>query len=295
MIKKQLFSAALIVGIISSNYALSVSFAATTLDGQTYINSSGMKMVRVGSGSFEMGSDMGRNFWDEQPVHKVTISKGFYISQTEVTVEQFRQFKPEFSGSGNHLPYATGVSWYEAVEFCKWLSKKEGKTYRLPTEAEWEYACRAGTTGMYSSGSKAPKAGQANPWGLKNMHTGAREWCYDWYGDYAAGEQIDPVGSVSGIAKVVRGGLLDDGSRNRVRRIFDTSSTRASVAPSFGLRRWSMSTGADSEEKSGAGENTTEDKQVLQGLTGIEFGNKNMKDPKGQMNLDSVKNSAIKI
>ena len=192
---------------------LLASVAGALAEGFT--NSVGLEMVQIKPGSFEMGSDMGRNFWDEQPVHKVTISKEFYMSATEVTVDQFKQFKAEFVGSGDNLPYATGVSWYEATAFCEWLSKKEGKPYRLLTEAEWEYACRAGTTGMYSSGRKAPKAGQANPWGLKNMHTGAREWCYDWYGEYAAGEQVDPVGPDYGLTKVVRGGILDDGSRNR--------------------------------------------------------------------------------
>ena len=265
----------------------SALFTAATSQANEFTNSVGMKMVGINPGSFEMGSDMGRNFWDEQPVHKVTISKEFYISSTEVTVEQFKHFKAEFVGSGDNLPYATGVSWYEAAAFCKWLSKKEGKPYRLPTEAEWEYACRAGTTGMYSSGAKAPRAGQANPWGLKNMHTGAREWCYDWYGEYVGGEQVDPVGPDYGMAKVVRGGILDDGSRNRVRKIFDTSSTRASIAPSFGLHceSESIETGANENETT---KTVTEASEEFRGLTGTEYGNKKLEDAKGQMNLDSM-------
>ena len=252
-----------------------------------YTNSVGLEMVQIKPGSFEMGSDMGRNFWDEQPLHTVTISKEFYISATEVTVDQFKQFKAEFVGSGNNSPYATGVSWYEATAFCEWLTKKEGKPHRLPTEAEWEYACRAGTTGMYSSGTKAPKAGQANPWGLKNMHTGAREWCYDWYGEYVGGEQVDPVGPEYGLTKVVRGGILDDGSRNRVRKIFDTSSTRASIAPSFGLHYESESTEAGAVENETT-KTVTEASEVFRGLTGTEYGNSDLEDSKGQMNLDSV-------
>jgi hypothetical protein len=173
-----------------------------------------------------MGSTLGRDYWDEQPVHKVTISRAFYMSETEVTAKQYRQFRAE--------PYAAGVSWYEAAAFCEWLSKKQGRTYRLPTEAEWEYACRAGSTTLYSSGNKRPRAGQANAWGLKNMHTGVREWCLDWHGEYPAAEQVDPVGPEYGMARVVRGGLLDDGDKDKHREIFNASSNRASIAPGFG-------------------------------------------------------------
>jgi len=209
-------------------------FAEGTSQTQEFVNSVGIKMVKIGPGSFEMGSTLGRDYWDEQPVHKVTISKAFYISETEVTAQQFRQFKSEFKGNPDYFPYAAGVSWYEAVAFCKWLSKKQGKPYRLPTEAEWEYACRAGSTSLYSSGDRPPRAGQANAWGLKNMHTGVREWCHDWYGEYPAEKQVDPVGPKHGMARVVRGGLLDDGGKNKWREIFNASSSRASIAPGFG-------------------------------------------------------------
>jgi len=205
-----------------------------TSQARKFVNSVGIKMVKIDPGCFDMGSTLGRDYWDEQPVHKVTISKGFYISETEVTAKQFREFKSEFVGTAEYLPYAAGVSWYEAVEFCKWLSKKEDKSYRLPTEAEWEYACRAGTTTLYWSGDNPPRPGQANAWGLKNMHTGVREWCLDWYGEYPADEQVDPVGPKHGIARVVRGGLLDDGGKNKWREIFNASSSRASIAPAFG-------------------------------------------------------------
>ncbi|MHC4665947.1 MAG: formylglycine-generating enzyme family protein, partial [Planctomycetota bacterium] len=136
--------------------------AGRTSQADEFVNSVGMKMVKIGPSSFEMGSNLGRDYWDEQPVHKVTISSPFYISQTELTAKQFRQFKAEFVGTAEHLPYAAGVSWYEAVAFCDWLSKKEDRPYRLPTEAEWEYACRAGSTSLYSSGGKSPRAGRAN-------------------------------------------------------------------------------------------------------------------------------------
>jgi formylglycine-generating enzyme required for sulfatase activity len=107
-----------------------------------YTNTIGMKMVHIQRGHFMMGQDEGGD-WDEQPVHKVTITQPFYMSETEVTVEQFRQFRPNFTVIEEHGPYVAGISWYDAMAFCAWLSKKEGKPYRLPTEAEWEYACRA--------------------------------------------------------------------------------------------------------------------------------------------------------
>ena len=174
------------------------------------VSSVGMKFVEIPAGSFMMGDAKG--YWDSQPVHKVTISKAFRISVTEVTVEQYRKFRP-----GEEIVekdgIATGVSWHDAVAFCRWLSKKEGKTYRLPTEAEWEYACRG-----------------AGKWGLKNTLSGPREWCYDWYGDYHPGEVADPVGPAYGLTKVVRGGGLDSNNAK-----YATPANRAAIGPAFGI------------------------------------------------------------
>ena len=112
------------------------------------------------------------------------------------------------------------VTWHDAGAFCAWLSKKEGKPYRLPTEAEWEYACRAGTTTKFHTGDQltpddanfgrrpsAEKVGMHKPnvWGLFDMHGNVAEWCLDWYGPYESGEQTDPVGRASGYARSVRG------------------------------------------------------------------------------------------
>ncbi len=203
--------------------------------GESFTNSIGINLIHIEQGSFRMGSDLLRDNWDEKPVHNVTISKPFYMSETEITIEQFRQFRPDFQPTGGTEPSVAGVSWYDAVEFCKWLSEKEDIPYRLPTEAEWEYGCRAGTATLYSSGDEAPKEGYANPWGLKNMHTGVREWCWDFYGEYAPGDQVDPVGPEKGLTKIVRGGPLDNGSRDAQRKIFNACSNRGSIAASFGL------------------------------------------------------------
>ena len=147
-------------------------------------NSIGMKLVRIESGTFTMGQDgppmedylrqkrfgeMHKDFdridFDEKPSHKVTITQPFQIGVTEVTVAQFRQFDPEFKKKDPKSKPAdddavTGVTWDKAVAFCEWLSKKEGKTYRLPTEAEWEFACRAGTTTLFHTGDTLPDGHQ---------------------------------------------------------------------------------------------------------------------------------------
>jgi formylglycine-generating enzyme required for sulfatase activity len=194
--------------------------AAPAADGKaaSSTNSLGMKMVAIAPGSFLMGAETNEfnlgpktpeskdaPSWDETPRHRVNITRGFGLSEQEVTAEQFRQFKPDFQPADAFAPYATGVSWNDALAFCRWLSAREGKTYRLPTEAEWEYAGRAGTKTIFWSGDVPPRE-DVNPWGLKNMQSGPAEWCYDWHGEYPAAEQTDPVGYAAGWAKVVRGG-----------------------------------------------------------------------------------------
>ncbi|MCU1239067.1 MAG: aerobic sulfatase maturase family protein, partial [Candidatus Solibacter sp.] len=133
-------------------------------------NSIGIALVEIPAGSFQMGVDStpipaellkgpngviydrpsNEGDYDEAPVHQVTISKPFLLSVTEVTVEQFQKFRPGYRGSAHYAPYVSGVSWNDAVAFCEWLSKKEGKAYRLPTEAEWEYAARAGKRTLFT-------------------------------------------------------------------------------------------------------------------------------------------------
>ena len=151
-------------------------------------------VVRIEPGAFEMGSDSpipaeflkgpsgviydrpsAQGDYDEAPVHRVAITKPFLISATEITIDQFRQFRPDYNGYDHFAPYAAGVTWNDAVAFCQWLSKREGKPYRLPTEAEWEYAARAGTRSIFSSGTQPPAPETPNVWGVKNMHTGVAE------------------------------------------------------------------------------------------------------------------------
>ncbi len=137
-----------------------------------FANSAGMTLVRIEPGTFLMGQDGPplqiyslsthhgdfRNADpDEAPVREVTISHPFYMGVTEVTLGQYRQFDPGYrQGRGGDDEAASGISWHQAVAFCRWLSEKEGLPYRLPTEAEWEYACRAGTTTFFNTGDSLP-------------------------------------------------------------------------------------------------------------------------------------------
>ena len=146
-------------------------------------NSMGMKFMRIEAGSFTMGQDgtplrdylrqkqmarMHEEFeraeFDEKPAHKVTITQPFLMGVTEVTIGQYRQFDAVFAKNHKRPPAddeaVSSVTWEQAVAFCDWLSKKEGKPYRLPTEAEWEYACRAGTKSLFYTGDKLPDGHQ---------------------------------------------------------------------------------------------------------------------------------------
>jgi formylglycine-generating enzyme required for sulfatase activity len=221
--------------------AVALSAADRADEGKQFTNSIGMEFVRIEPGSFSMGESQtvplewrkgieysAQGDWDEHPVRRVTITRPFYIGTVEVTLDQFRQFKADFPASATEAPYAAGLSWYEAQAFCEWLSKKEGRSYRLPTEAEWEYAARAGTTTMFSSGATPPEPGVANAWGVKNMHTGVAEWVADWHGDYPEQDQKDPIGPATGFAKVIRGGGLDKRTPYYAR-----AANRAAYGPNF--------------------------------------------------------------
>lgn len=242
---------------------------------KTITNSIDMQLALIPTGEFAMGAGPMEEFVDiDERAHRVAISRPFYLGVYEVTLGQFRQFveatayKTEGEqGDGRNLGYTGGgsqfdtgpfswrdpgfpqddnhpvvlVSWNDAAEFCRWLSHKENRTYRLPTEAEWEWACRAGTTTRFSSGddestltkvanihtvqpkddSKAVFWGdgyaftlpvgsfQPNPFGLYDMHGNVQEWCVDWYEPdyYARSPKIDPQGPTKSTDKrSVRGG-----------------------------------------------------------------------------------------
>ncbi len=208
---------------------------------KAHVNGLGMRLLRIEPGSFLMGSPQGGDF-DERPVHRVTISRPFYLCATEVTNAQYEQFDPAHGKLRGKLGMSKEddeavifVSWHEADRFCRWLSEREGRPYRLPTEAEWEYACRAGTTTEYWTGktledkafhknarmtwfpdpARTPKGDLVslavgrtppNPWGLFDMHGNVEEWCQDWYGPYEPGDEVDPVGRARGDFRVTRGG-----------------------------------------------------------------------------------------
>jgi len=201
--------------------------------GTGFTNSLGMRMIRIESGTFTMGEGKGIYDYDELPLHKVSITQALYMAATEVTNAQYEAFSPEHRKVRGKRGFSTKddeavifVSWQEANAFCRWLSVKESKPYRLPTEAEWEYACRAGTSTSYNTGDNLPRAYHknqnhmrtykpveirvgvtpSNAWGLYDMHGNVEEWCYDWYGPYPPETQTNPVGYTSGIMKVTRGG-----------------------------------------------------------------------------------------
>ena len=198
--------------------------AETPASAGAVVNSLGMRMVEVPAGTFVMGSPPGAPLrQEEEAPRRVTLTRAFRISATEVTQRQWLAVMASNRSpqQGDDLP-VNSVSWREAQEFCLELSRKEGATYRLPTEAEWEYACRAGggepagganlaAVGWYadnSAGTTHP-TGQKDPnaWGLHDMLGNVAEWTLDAYGPYPrVEEQSDPGGPATGTTRVVRGG-----------------------------------------------------------------------------------------
>ena len=234
--------------------------------GQVLKGELGIEMVKIPAGEFMMGSPESRSLWPkpqswryrDERQRKVIISRSFLIAKTEVTQGLWLKVNkvdtsllgsnPAFyNGCGDDCPF-NNITWFEAVEFCNQLSEWEGLTpayriegkdvtwdrdvngYRLPTEAEWEYACRAGTTTWYNTGDSEAELERAgwykenagkvphpagekapNAWGLYDMHGNVWELCWDWYEErYPRGKNIDPAGPSSGTTRVLRGGSFGD-------------------------------------------------------------------------------------
>ncbi len=208
----------------ASRSALAPSSGNGRRDGVGIKNQVGIEMIYVPPGSFKMGSENGDA--DERPVHEVTLRDGFYIGRYEVTQVQWRAVMntdPSFF-KGEDLP-VDNVSWNDAQDFLLKLNKLgDGYTYRLPTEAEWEYACRAGTTGDFAGllnlggwyydnadkGSHAVGQKEPNAFGLYDMHGNVWEWCQDWYHQTYDGAPKDGSAWVMGGEQKVR--LLRGGS-----------------------------------------------------------------------------------
>ena len=262
----------------------------TPKHGDKLTNKLDMTFVYIKPGTFKMGSPESEpERLIDETLHNVELTKGFYMQTTEVTVGQWRQFvketgykteaetgdgcytwkgsswekvkgaywdKPGFKQTGSNP--VTCVSWNDVQKFIAWLNKKGEGSYSLPTEAQWEYAARAGTTTPFAFGNclstddanydgnyplKGCKKGEyrqktisvgslkANEWGLYDMHGNVWEWCQDWYGDYPTGV-VDPTGPSTGAHRVLRGGSWADYARRcrSAYRVRDASDNRFDYA-----------------------------------------------------------------
>ncbi len=212
----------------------------------SYENVIGMRLVPIPAGEFQMGSPVNeRGRYPDETLHTVVITCPFYMGATEVTQRQYLEImgvNPSFfNGSKNGFNFGTNlnrpvdsVSWHDGMAFCRRLSERDGRRYRLPYEAEWEYACRAGTTTRFwfgdalecdEIGRPAGPCTQAdpfmvmndyielrepvaqklpNPFGLFDMHGSGDEWCMDWYGAYPEVPVVNPKGPATGSFKILR-------------------------------------------------------------------------------------------
>ncbi len=220
-------------------------------------NSIGMTFIYIKPGIFMMGSPPDEQRRDSDEIqHQVTLTNGFYMQTTEVTQKQWQSIMKKnpshFKNCGGDCPVEQ-VSWNDAQEFIKRLNKNEGvNCYRLPTEAEWEYAVRAGTTtpfytgnclstdqanydghypfsgcskGIHRDTTVKTRSFSPNAWGLYDMHGNVWEWCQDWKEDYPSGSVTDPAGPSSGLNRVNRGGSWFNDARSCV------AANRSDTAP----------------------------------------------------------------
>ena len=224
-------------------------------DNEFTVNGVTFKMIAVEGGTFQMGSNDAGSDSDEQPVHQVTLSS-FSIGETEVTQELWQAVmgsNPSYF-KGNKLPVET-VSWNDCQTFITKLNELTGKTFRLPTEAEWEYAARGGNQSkgyIYSgsitiddvawynsnsSGATHPVAQKVpNELGIYDMSGNVWERCQDWYGNYSSASQTNPTGPTSGSDRVERGGSWGEDARScRVANRYDNDPTSTSSSLGFRL------------------------------------------------------------
>lgn len=186
-------------GFLQCRLFINSAFANNSSAPKQFTNTNGMKMLYIPEGTFQMGS--GKDF-NDKPVRRVVLTKPYYIAAYEVTQAQFKKimgYNPSWLSYNRSEYPASCVSWFEAVEFCNKLSEKEGKQYRLPTEAEWEYAARAGTETDFFFGEDKSELNEyawthenakttkpvghlkPNPWGLYDIYGNVYEWVSDWY------------------------------------------------------------------------------------------------------------------
>ena len=212
-------------------------------------NGINIEMVKVEAGSFNMGAtpEMQDPDTDEKPVHRVTLTNNYYIGKYEVTQALWKivMGSNPSNSKGDNLPVEK-VSWDDCQDFISKLNAMTGKRFRLPTEAEWEFAARGGNksrgyqySGSYNiddvawysdnSGSKTHAVGtkQPNELGLYDMTGNVWEWCQDWFNRYSSSPQTNPIGAVSGSYRVFRGGGINSSAR------FCHSSIRGDYAPDF--------------------------------------------------------------
>jgi formylglycine-generating enzyme required for sulfatase activity len=253
IISKNTSLAPLSTGLASRGLQIARQFAERSH--QEFSNSIGMKLVLIPKGTFMMGSPIEEEErWEVEVLHEVTISQNYYLGMTQVTQGQYEKVMGEnpshFQGNrvegrdSSEFPVEQ-VSWEDAVEFSQKLSslpeeKAAGRVYRLPTEVEWEYACRAGSNTAYcfgndeellsdyawfidNSGYQTHPVSEKNPnaWGLYDMHGNVWEWCSDWYCDYPKGTIIDPASPKEGSNRVFRGGCWS----------FEAASCRSALRP----------------------------------------------------------------
>lgn len=253
--------------------------------GAVLVNSLGMKLIWVEPGQFWRGSEPAETgHRANESRHLVTLTRGFWLSATEVTQAQYEAVMNDnpsaFAGADRPVE---NVPWFAWIVYCNRLSEWEGLRpayridgvrviwdraadgYRLPTEAQWEYACRAGTTTRFSAGDKTTQlmavawfrvnadwqtrpvaAKPANPWGFFDMHGNVFEWCWDLYAPYGGQELVDPTGAADGGRRILRGGgwgSYSRGCRSAYRLTSEPSVRRAW----FGAR---LARGAMSEDES---------------------------------------------